>query len=110
MAQVVVGRKLDDIFMVMEYMEHDLKRLQESLKAPFSTPEARSCLGPLPPQTLPRASTLHRASARLAPCMHVAAHACIGNGRGRMRMVVHVTAYARYLPAYEKLQESGLHM
>ena len=27
--QVVVGRKLDDVFMVMEFMEHDLKGLME---------------------------------------------------------------------------------
>ena len=33
--QVVVGRKLDDIYMVMEYMEHDLKKLQESMKQPL---------------------------------------------------------------------------
>lgn len=27
--QVVVGKKLDDVFMVMEFMEHDLKGLME---------------------------------------------------------------------------------
>lgn len=29
LAQVVVGKKLDDVFMVMEFMEHDLKGLME---------------------------------------------------------------------------------
>ena len=43
---MVVGRKLDDIYMVMEYMEHDLKKLQESMKQPFSTSEARLALCP----------------------------------------------------------------
>ena len=28
--QVVVGKKMDDIFMVMEFMEHDLKGLMEA--------------------------------------------------------------------------------
>ncbi len=39
--QVVVGSKLDDIFMVMEYMEHDLKALQESRTKPFAVSEVR---------------------------------------------------------------------
>ena len=38
-AQVVVGRKLDNIYMVMEYMEHDLKALQESMRQPFTVSE-----------------------------------------------------------------------
>ncbi len=37
--QVVVGSKLDDIFMVMEFMEHDLKALQESRTKPFAVSE-----------------------------------------------------------------------
>lgn len=37
--QVVVGNKLDDIYMVMEYMEHDLKALQESRSKPFAVSE-----------------------------------------------------------------------
>ena len=31
--QVVVGKKLDDVFMVMEFMEHDLKGLMEDRDA-----------------------------------------------------------------------------
>lgn len=42
-AQVVVGSKLDDIFMVMEYMEHDLKALQDSMSKPFTVSEVGCC-------------------------------------------------------------------
>eukprot|EP01018_Ginkgo_biloba_P004292 Gb_36477 [translate_table: standard] len=41
--EVVVGSNLDSIFMVMEYMEHDLKALLESMKHPFSQSEVK-CL------------------------------------------------------------------
>ncbi|GKV43466.1 hypothetical protein SLEP1_g50756 [Rubroshorea leprosula] len=41
--EVVVGSSLDNIFMVMEYMEHDLKGLMESMKQPFSQSEVK-CL------------------------------------------------------------------
>ena len=41
--EVVVGNSLDNIFMVMEYMEHDLKGLMESMKQPFSQSEVK-CL------------------------------------------------------------------
>ncbi|KAL8052719.1 hypothetical protein ABFX02_05G024000 [Erythranthe guttata] len=41
--EVVVGSSLDSIFMVMEYMEHDLKALMESMKQPFSQSEVK-CL------------------------------------------------------------------
>ncbi|KAK9843757.1 hypothetical protein WJX81_005040 [Elliptochloris bilobata] len=41
--EVVVGRQLDSIFMVMEYMEHDLKGLSESMRQPFTTAEVK-CL------------------------------------------------------------------
>ncbi|KAE9601102.1 putative protein-serine/threonine kinase CMGC-CDK-PITSLRE family [Lupinus albus] len=41
--EVVVGSSLDSIFMVMEYMEHDLKGLMESIKQPFSQSEVK-CL------------------------------------------------------------------
>lgn len=40
--QVVVGRNLDSIFMVMEYVEHDLKGLAEGMRQPFTTAEARA--------------------------------------------------------------------
>lgn len=36
---MVVGRKLDDIFMVMEYVEHDLKALTETMSKPFTVSE-----------------------------------------------------------------------
>ncbi|KAL8106423.1 cyclin-dependent kinase G-2-like isoform X3 [Apium graveolens] len=41
--EVVVGSSLDSIFMVMEYMEHDLKALMETKKQPFSQSEVK-CL------------------------------------------------------------------
>ncbi|XP_038992375.1 cyclin-dependent kinase G-2-like isoform X1 [Hibiscus syriacus] len=41
--EVVVGSSLDSIFMVMEYMEHDLKGLMETIKQPFSQSEVK-CL------------------------------------------------------------------
>ncbi|KAH8954260.1 hypothetical protein BDL97_08G070600 [Sphagnum fallax] len=44
--EVVVGNNLDSIFMVMEYMEHDLKGLMETMKQPFSQSEYGSPLKP----------------------------------------------------------------
>ncbi|KAF6161391.1 hypothetical protein GIB67_009270 [Kingdonia uniflora] len=41
--EVVVGSNLDSIFMVMEYMEHDLKGLMESMRQPYSQSEVK-CL------------------------------------------------------------------
>ncbi|XP_016508954.1 cyclin-dependent kinase G-2 [Nicotiana tabacum] len=41
--EVVVGSKLDNIFMVMEYMEHDLKALMETMKQRFTQSEVK-CL------------------------------------------------------------------
>ncbi|GAB2280599.1 hypothetical protein Dimus_015228 [Dionaea muscipula] len=41
--EVVVGSNVDSIFMVMEYMEHDLKGLMEAMKQPFSQSEVK-CL------------------------------------------------------------------
>ncbi|CAL5349729.1 hypothetical protein CsSME_00036758 [Camellia sinensis var. sinensis] len=41
--EVVVGSSLDSVFMVMEYMEHDLKGLMEAMKQPFSQSEVK-CL------------------------------------------------------------------
>uniref|UniRef100_A0A1D1YIG7 Cyclin-dependent kinase G-2 n=1 Tax=Anthurium amnicola TaxID=1678845 RepID=A0A1D1YIG7_9ARAE len=41
--EVVVGNSLDSIFMVMEYMEHDLKALMETMKQPYSQSEVK-CL------------------------------------------------------------------
>ncbi|PHT96020.1 Cyclin-dependent kinase G-2 [Capsicum annuum] len=39
--EVVVGTTLDDIFIVMEYVEHDLKSLSEKMKHPFSQTEIK---------------------------------------------------------------------
>ncbi|KAI0492779.1 hypothetical protein KFK09_027055 [Dendrobium nobile] len=41
--EVVVGRDLDCVFTVMEYMEHDLKGLIETMKKPFHLSEVK-CL------------------------------------------------------------------
>jgi hypothetical protein len=37
--QVVVGKSLDSVFMVMEFMEHDLKQLMEDMPHPFTVAE-----------------------------------------------------------------------
>ena len=37
--EVVVGSNLDDIFMVMEYMDHDLNGFEESMKQNFGLSE-----------------------------------------------------------------------
>ncbi|CAN6464187.1 unnamed protein product [Victoria cruziana] len=42
--EVVVGSNLDSIYMVMEYMDHDLKALMETMKQPFSTSEVKCLL------------------------------------------------------------------
>ena len=34
-----MGSRVDDIYMVMEYVQHDLKQLSESMKQPFSVAE-----------------------------------------------------------------------
>ncbi len=36
-----MGSRVDDIYMVMEYVQHDLKQLSESMKQPFSVAEVR---------------------------------------------------------------------
>ncbi|KAE9454206.1 hypothetical protein C3L33_13893, partial [Rhododendron williamsianum] len=41
--EVVVGSAIDSIFMVMEYMDHDLKVFMETMKHPFSQSEVK-CL------------------------------------------------------------------
>jgi cell division cycle 2-like len=51
-SEVVVGNKLDDVFMVMEYMEHDLKALMNSMSDPFSIAEVSVtwlCVSPYMP-------------------------------------------------------------
>jgi len=42
-SEVVVGNSLDSIFMVMEFMEHDLKALMDSMRHPFTVAEVK-CL------------------------------------------------------------------
>ncbi|GAA0139560.1 non-receptor serine/threonine protein kinase [Lithospermum erythrorhizon] len=42
--EVVVGSSLDDIFMVMEYMEHDLKGFLQTREQPFSQSEVKSLM------------------------------------------------------------------
>ena len=39
--EVVVGSNLDDIFIDMEYMDHDLKGFMESMKHPFGLSEVK---------------------------------------------------------------------
>ena len=36
---MVVGKSLDSVFMVMEFMEHDLKQLMEDMPHPFTIAE-----------------------------------------------------------------------
>jgi len=43
-SEVVVGKSLDSIFLVMEFMEHDLKGLLESLRQPFTTAEVKALM------------------------------------------------------------------
>lgn len=42
--EIVVGRKLNKIYMVMEYMEHDMKMLMRSLPQPFHHAEVKCLL------------------------------------------------------------------
>ena len=46
-SEVAVGHGLDDVFMVMEFMEHDLKDLMEDMAEPFTIAEVGS--SPLKP-------------------------------------------------------------
>ncbi|KAL6899360.1 hypothetical protein ACP4OV_006018 [Aristida adscensionis] len=41
--EIVVGNRDDDTFMVMEYMEHDIKGVMETMKQPYSQSEVK-CL------------------------------------------------------------------
>ncbi|KAJ2415911.1 hypothetical protein H4218_003002 [Coemansia sp. IMI 209128] len=42
--EIVVGRSLNSIYMVMDYMEHDLRTLMESMPARFQPSEVKSLL------------------------------------------------------------------
>jgi cell division cycle 2-like protein len=45
--EVVVGNSLDSIFMVMEFMEHDLKNLMDEMRAPFTISEVKCYMAQL---------------------------------------------------------------
>ena len=47
---VVGGPTLDSMYMVMEFMEHDLKQLMEQMRTPFSIAEVLAPPPPPPPQ------------------------------------------------------------
>lgn len=40
--EIVVGSNMDKIYIVMDYVEHDLKSLMETLKSPFLVGEWQS--------------------------------------------------------------------
>ena len=42
--EIVVGNTMDKIFIVMEYVEHDLKSLMESMKQPFHASEVKTLM------------------------------------------------------------------
>lgn len=42
--EVVVGDTLDDVFLVMEFLEHDLKTLQEDMDEPFLPSEVKTLM------------------------------------------------------------------
>ncbi|KAF1741079.1 hypothetical protein MXB_2514, partial [Myxobolus squamalis] len=45
--EVVVGSNMDKIFIVMEYVEHDLKSLMEMMKKPFTLDQTKTLLAQL---------------------------------------------------------------
>ena len=42
--EIVVGSNMDLIYIVMEFIEHDLKSLLETMKQPFAPSEVRPCV------------------------------------------------------------------
>ena len=42
--EIVVGSNMDKIYIVMDYVEHDLKSLMENMKEPFLIGEVKNCL------------------------------------------------------------------
>jgi cell division cycle 2-like len=42
--EVVVGEKINDVFLVMEFLEHDLKTLQEDMAEPFMQSEIKTLM------------------------------------------------------------------
>ena len=42
--EVVVGHNMDKIYMVMEFVEHDLKALMETMRGPFSIGEVKTLM------------------------------------------------------------------
>lgn len=43
--EIVVGSNMDKIYIVMDYVEHDLKALMETMKQPFLVGEWSDCSG-----------------------------------------------------------------
>ena len=41
--EIVVGSNMDKIYIVMDYVEHDLKSLMENMKEPFLIGEVLNC-------------------------------------------------------------------
>ena len=42
--EIVVGSNMDKIYLVMDYVEHDLKALMETMKQPFLTGEVKTIM------------------------------------------------------------------
>lgn len=42
--EIVVGNQLDEVYLVMEFIEHDLKTLQEDMQEPFTPSEVKTLL------------------------------------------------------------------
>ena len=42
--EIVVGESIDDIFIVMEFVEHDLKNLMSVMKHPFTLSEIKTIM------------------------------------------------------------------
>lgn len=53
--EIVVGNRLDEVYLVMDFVEHDLRTLQEDMQEPFTPSEVKSLLQ----QTTSAVSFLH---------------------------------------------------
>lgn len=52
--EIVVGSNMDKIYIVMNYVEHDLKSLMETMKQPFLPGGARGMAGTAPSHSCSR--------------------------------------------------------
>ena len=43
--EIVMGSSLDDVYLVLDFVEHDLKSLQEDMSEPFLTSIAQKDIG-----------------------------------------------------------------